>query len=297
MTDHLAPLFLIGPGYSAQALAAIWQGRVAATVRSKASLSDLDGTAMDLVWIGQGAHPNVNGTDWVEFNAALDGAHIIISAPPGEVGCPALALVGAQASMAASVTYLSTTGVYGDLGGGWAMEWTPVTPGSERAKRRAAAEEAWRAVRPDLRIVRLPGIYGPGRSALERVKAGTARRILKPGQVFSRVHVDDIASGLKALIEAGEAHTDGRVSGVFHLTDEEAAPPQDVIAYAADLLGVESPPEVAFEAADLSPMARSFYAECKRVSNARVKAVTGWRPKYTTYREGLRALAMGLTKS
>ncbi|OZB17865.1 MAG: NAD(P)-dependent oxidoreductase, partial [Hyphomonas sp. 34-62-18] len=147
------------------------------------------------------------------------------------------------------------------------------------------AEGQWQALTGDkARLVRLPGIYGPGRSAFDRLREGTAQRIVKEGQVFSRVHVDDIASGLEALMHRPD------VTGVFHLCDELPAPPQDVIAYAAELLGIAPPPEIAFEDADLSPMAASFYSECKRVSNARAKAALGWRPAYPTYREGLTAI-------
>jgi len=276
MTDVSQPLFLFGPGYSASVLAAIWDGPVAATARSETAREGLAQRGIEAVPVG----------DERVMKALSEGAHMVISAPPGEAGCPGLAALADFAADAASVTYLSTTGVYGDLGGGWAMEWSSVSPQSERSERRVTAEAAWRRVRPDAAIVRLPGIYGPGRSALDRLRAGQARRVVKPGHVFSRVHVGDLASGLKGLIASG-------ASGVFHLCDDEAAPPQDVTAFAAELLGVEPPPETAFEAADLSPMARSFYAECKRVSNARVKAVTGWRPQYPTYREGLSAIHTG----
>jgi nucleoside-diphosphate-sugar epimerase len=134
------------------------------------------------------------------------------------------------------------------------------------------------------RIVRLPGIYGPGRSPFGKLRNGKAHRAVKPGQVFSRVHVDDIARGLEALFDRPHLY------GVFHLCDDLPAPPQDVTAFAANLLQMTPPPEVPFEAAGLSPMAKSFYAECKRVSNARAKAALGWRPLYPTYREGLRAV-------
>ena len=166
------------------------------------------------------------------------------------------------------------------------MEWSAPNPQSERAKRRLAAERAWQARSDRVSIVRLPGIYGSGRSAFDRLTNGRARRIIKPGQVFSRAHVEDIASGIHALIGSG-------ARSVFNLCDDLAAPPQDVIHYAAALAGIEPPPEIRIEDADLSPMGRSFYAECKRVSNARLKAVAGWRPKYPTYREGLKAIIRG----
>ena len=273
MTDASQPLFLFGPGYTAQALAKIWAGKAYGSVRSEESRKTLEKTPIEAV----------STTDHAGLAAGLDGAHLIISAAPGDDGCPALATLGSITDLPASVSYLSTTGVDGDLDGGWAMEWTPTNPGSDRGRRRVEAEQGWIAARPDARIVRLPGIYGPGRSAFERLRSGTARRIVKPDHVFSRAHVDDIASGLKALLLS-----DAR--GVFNLCDEEAAPPQDVIAYAANLMGIAPPPEIAIEDADLSPMGASFYAECKRVSNARLKAATGWRPSYPTYREGLRAI-------
>ncbi|MEL8056602.1 MAG: SDR family NAD(P)-dependent oxidoreductase [Pseudomonadota bacterium] len=273
MTEASDKLFLFGPGYVAQALAGMWPGEVIGTYRSEESRVRL-----------QAAHISpVSVEDGVGLRAAVDHAHVVVSAAPGEAGCPGLAAIGAYATPAKSVTYLSTTGVYGDLGGGWAFEWTPVAPGSARAKRRVIAEEGWLSARSDVRIVRLPGIYGPGRSPFDRVRDGRARQIIKPGQVFSRAHRDDIARGLLALIESG-------MSGVFNLCDEEAAPPQDVTAFAYELLGLDMPPGVPIEQAELSDMARSFYAECKRVSNAKLKALTGWRPVYPTYREGLRAV-------
>jgi len=163
------------------------------------------------------------------------------------------------------------------------MEWSVANAQSKRAIRRRVAEQVWQNAVAKTRLVRLPGIYGPGRSAIDRLRAGKARRIIRPGQVFSRAHVDDIAHGLKALIET-ESY------GIFNLCDDEAAPPQDVIAYAAELINVPVPEAVAFEAAELSEMGRSFYTECKRVSNAKIKAATGWRPQFPSYREGLNAI-------
>ncbi len=273
MTDLSEPLFLIGPGYSGHALARLWTGPVYGTVRSESARDKLQGTNI--------APADVQDPD--KLARASEGAHLVISAPPNEQGCPAFDLIGQYVSRFASVTYLSTTGVYGDLNGGWAMEWTPPQPQSARAQRRVSAEKIWQNATPKLRIVRLPGIYGPGRSALDRVRSGSARRIVRAGQVFSRIHVNDIATGLHALLSSPHY-------GVFHLCDDEAAPPQDVIAYAADLLNQPCPPDLPFEQADLSDMARSFYSECKRVSNAKIKAATGWRPLYPTYREGLSAL-------
>lgn len=273
MTDPSQALFLFGPGYSARALTALWQGPVSGTYRSDERRRELE----------QAGIQPVSVNDTVDLRRATDGAHVLISAPPNENGCPGIAALAEFASSAASVTYLSTTGVYGDLQGGWAMEWSVPNPQSDRARRRLEAERAWRGVTDDLCIVRLPGIYGPGRSAFDRLARGHARRIIKPGQVFSRAHVDDIASGLNALIRT-------RARGVFNLCDDLAAPPEDVISFAAEISAIDPPPEVRFEDADLSAMARSFYSECKRVSNARLKASTGWRPTYPTYRDGLRAI-------
>ncbi|MEO1661955.1 MAG: SDR family NAD(P)-dependent oxidoreductase [Pseudomonadota bacterium] len=273
MTDPSQPLFLFGPGFSAKALAKIWAGPVFGTVRSETSVRALQQTPIIPVSIG----------DYAALRKNIAGAHLVISAPPTDDGCPAMQMLGEAARAAASVTYLSTTGVYGDLDGGWAMEWSKAQPQSVRARRRYAAEQAWVEMAGRLAIVRLPGIYGPGRSAFERLRTGKARRIVKPGQVFSRAHVDDIAAGLKAILLAGE-------QGVFNLCDDQAAPPQAVIAYAADLLKMAVPPEIPFDQAELSPMGQSFYSECKRVSNARLKSATGWRPTFPTYPEGLNAI-------
>ena len=278
MTDLSEPLFLFGAGYSGRALARLYPGRVMASVRSENSREKLSGTSIEAI--------DINQQD--ALGRSVRGAHVLISAPPVADGCPAYQTLGAFAETAASITYLSTTGVYGDLGGGWAMEWSVPNPQSERARRRVVAEASWQGVSAPVRIVRLPGIYGSGRSALDRIKKGTARRIIRDGQVFSRIHVDDIAAGLLALLQSDSA-------GVFHLCDEEAAAPQDVIKYAAELLGVPAPPEIAFGDADLSAMGRSFYSECKRVSNAKIKAATGWRPLYGSYRDGLSAILSGET--
>lgn len=273
MTDLSEPLFLFGPGYCARALAARWSGPVFGSVRSSSSQQKLSETPIQPVSI----------TDPAALRTALTGAHLLISAPPQVNGCPALHVLAPMLDDIASVTYVSTTGIYGDLQGGWAMEWSAPKPQSERAQRRLIAEQAWQGTGKPLAIVRLPGIYGPGRSAFDRLRRGQARRIVKPGQVFSRAHVDDIADGLKAIIGT-------RQTGVFNLCDDEAAPPQDVIAYAAGLLNQAPPPAQAFAQAELSEMGKSFYAECKRVSNARLKAATGWQPRFPTYREGLAAI-------
>lgn len=277
MTSPQSLLFVFGLGYSAQQLAAAlipegWQ--VAGTVRTPAKASALQAEGIAAVaWAGEGP-----------VDVPPD-AHWLVTLPPGSAGCPAALSAGAAAHTARSVTYLSTTGVYGDLNGGWAFEWSPVAPSSPRAEARVMAEQQWlAATQGRARLVRLPGIYGPGRSPFDRLRDGTAQRIIKPGQVFSRIHVDDIASGLVALLDHPDA------AGVFHLCDDLAAPPQDVTAFAAELICVPVPPDIPFAEARLSPMAASFYAECKRVANARAKAALGWRPRYPTYREGLAAI-------
>mgnify|MGYP003635625614 FL=1 len=274
MTVPPSLLFVFGMGYSARRLAArlVPQGwRVTGTTRGESRRLSV---GVEVVQWG--------GKDTI---APPAGAHWLVTLPPDANGCPAARAAGHLAASAASVTYLSTTGVYGDLDGGWAMEWSAVNPGSDRAKARVLAEQQWlEATGGAARIVRLPGIYGPGRSPFERLREGSANRVVKPGQVFSRVHVEDIARGLQALLAKPG------MSGVFHLCDDEPAPPQDVTAFAASLLGMALPPDVAIGEADLSAMARSFYAECKRVSNGRTKSALGWRPLYPTYREGLRAV-------
>ncbi|MFZ4600833.1 MAG: SDR family oxidoreductase [Caulobacterales bacterium] len=205
---------------------------------------------------------------------------VLISIPPDDGGCPAARAL--PTISAGWVGYLSTTGVYGDLGGRWAFEWSPLRPTSDIAARRALAEAQWSA--RGAHIFRLPGIYGPGRSAFDRLRAGDAQRIVKAGQVFSRAHVDDISAALRLSIAQPNA------CRAYNICDDEPAPPQDVIVEAARLLGVAPPPEIPFEAATLSPMARRFYQDGKRVSNARAKAELRWRPLYPSYREGLAAI-------
>ncbi|MFK7751450.1 MAG: SDR family NAD(P)-dependent oxidoreductase, partial [Sedimentitalea sp.] len=179
----------------------------------------------------------------------------------------------------------STTGVYGDHGGGWVDETTPLTPSTRRGKWRVVAEADWQSI-PDLplHIFRLAGIYGPGRGPFAKVRAGTARRVIKPGQVFSRIHVDDIAQVLAASIARPNP------GAIYNLCDNDPAPPQDVIAHAATLLGLPLPPEVDFDTADMTPMARSFYAESKRVRNDRIKTELGVTLRHPDYRAGLAAL-------
>jgi len=217
---------------------------------------------------------------------------LVVSAPPGDDGDPALARFARQIAAApdlARVLYLSSVGVYGDRGGDWVDETTAPAPGSPRARRRLAAEGQWRALGRErgvaVDILRLAGIYGPGRNALANLRAGAARRVVKPGQVFNRIHVDDIAEVARRLVEAGGA------GEIWNVADEEPAPPQDVVAFAAKLLGVAPPPEEPFETARLSPMALSFYDDNRRVSVDKLRRELGYRWLYPSYRDGLAALA------
>ena len=231
------------------------------------------------------------------MTAALSEAtHVLVSIAPEpdpDVGDRFLDDVRAQIAGRTTpvrlVTYLSTVGVYGDHDGAWVDETTECRPVSARSKARRVAEEAWlgwaQAAGIRCHVYRLSGIYGPGRSPVSRLKAGKSRRIVKPGQVFNRIHVDDIASAVLAGIE-GRGRYD-----LYNVTDDMPAPPQDVIAYAAECLSVRPPPAVDFATADLSPMARSFYGENKRVSNTRMRDDLGVELAYPTYREGIRALA------
>ncbi len=215
--------------------------------------------------------------------------HIVSSVPPSDQGDPILLRFGGELAKRAKyldwVGYLSTTGVYGDRGGAMVDEDSDLQPNTDRGQRRVSAEAAWVAI-PNLplHIFRLAGIYGPGRNALESVKSGKAQRVIKARQIFSRIHVEDIAGVLLASIKNPNP---GRI---YNLADNEACPPQDVIAYAAELLGVSPPPEIAFEDAKLSAMAKSFYADSKRVSNARIKSELGYELRFPNYRIGLQSL-------
>ncbi len=224
--------------------------------------------------------------------ASVGGAtHILCSIAPGTVGDPALSLCEPLLRQAHWLGYLSTTGVYGDHGGGWVDEDTPPKPGQPRSIERLATERAWQAMARDagvpLTIFRLPGIYGPGRSPIDQVKAGTARRIDKPGQVFSRIHVADIAgAALKAM-------TAPHRGDIYNVVDDLPVSTGEVVAFACELLGRPVPPSIPWDeiAPTMSPMARSFYAENRRVRNERMKRDLGVVLRYPTYREGLRAIA------
>jgi hypothetical protein len=265
-------LLAFGCGYVATALARQLAPRGMATL----------GTARSPDACTALAQQGITAIQWP--GAALDPperAAWLISVPPDDDGCPVFHAFQGKAAGAAWIGYLSTTGVYGDLGGRWAFEETPRNPQSREAINRVSAEDQWLST--GAHIFRLPGIYGPGRSQLDRVREPGARRIVKPGQVFSRAHRDDIATALDLSIASPHP------GAIYNICDDEPAPADEVLTYAAKMLGIEPPPAVAFEDANLSPAAQRFYAECKRVSNARAKAELGWMPKYPTYREGLEA--------
>ncbi len=217
--------------------------------------------------------------------AAATADAILVTAPPDVRGCPGLiALAPVITARTRWIGYLSTTGVYGDRDGAWVFEDSALAAQSMEGARRVGAERDWLASGLPVCIFRLPGIYGPGRSPFERLRDGSARRLVKPGHVFSRIHLADICSGLEASVARPNP---GRA---YNLCDDEPASAAEVTAYAARLLGVEPPQEEPFASAALSAAARRFYDECKRVSNARAKAELGWRPAYPTYREGLAAI-------
>ena len=275
-------LLSFGHGYSARALARLLlpQGwRIIGTTRS----DDKAGRLMN-----EGVEPRI----WpgADMRPALNAAtHLLISAAPDENGDPVLAElrdeIAARAQQFAWVGYLSTTGVYGDHDGDWVNEDTPLNPATKRGQARVAAEADWASIPGlPLHIFRLAGIYGPGRGPFAKVRDGTARRIIKQGQVFSRTHVADIAQVLAASIARPNP------GAAYNVCDDDPAPPQDVIGYAAELLGVPVPPAEDFETAEMSPMARSFYAESKKVSNDRIKSELGVKLIYPDYRSGLRAL-------
>lgn len=274
----MSTLLSLGHGYTASALAArlIPSGwTVIGTCRNAERADALRATGVEpLIW------PD-------DLTPALTRAtHVLASAAPDAAGDPFLQAAGdaLRAARPAWVGYLSTTAVYGDHQGGWVDEATRVNPQSARARQRILAEEQWQSTGLPVHVFRLAGIYGPGRGPFEKVRDGSARRIIKPGQVFSRIHVEDIAETLAASIAQPNP------GAVYNVCDDDPAPPEDVLSYAAGLLGLPEPPAVPYDEADMSPMARSFYAESKRVRNGRIKTELGVRLHFPDYRAGLRGL-------
>ena len=275
-------LLSFGHGYSARELTKhlLPQGwRVIGTTRTSEKADELAASGVEpLIWPDS------------DMSAAIEAAdHILISAGPDEDGDPTLNLLRNQITQKSSkirwAGYLSTTGVYGNFDGAWVDEMTPLNPTTKRGQLRKAAEEDWSSVAGlPLHIFRLAGIYGPRRGPFAKVRNGTARRVIKEGQVFSRIHVEDIAQILWASIQLPNP------GAAYNMCDDDPAPPQDVIAYAANLLGMPVPPATAFEDVDFTPMARSFYAENKKVRNDRIKTELGVELIHPTYREGLQSL-------
>ena len=287
-------LLALGLGYSAYALAR----------RRRARGEKIVGTFRDVARDAQQLHDS-DGISRVQFAAdapladverALGAAtRVLVSIPPdiasaaaGDVVLARLASRIASAHHIVWLGYLSTTGVYGDRGGAWVDETSERRPGNPRSARRAAAEDAWLALWRDrgvpVHIFRLSGIYGPGRSAIDHLRAGTAKRIEKPGQIFSRIHVEDIAN----VLEASIAHP--RPGAIYNVADDAPAPASDVVAHAAQLLRVPVPPLEPFDAERLPPMAREFYAETRRIRNERIKHELGVALRYPDYKAGLAAI-------
>lgn len=274
-------LLSIGHGYSAEALARRLQPKgwhIIATTRSAQKARAMEARGIEaLIW---------PGTDLPLKRAT----HLLSSVAPGSSE-PVLDACGPQIAAATHldwVGYLSTIGVYGDAQGGWVDETTPPNPSTERARARVAAEARWQALCDAaglrLHIFRLAGIYGPGRGPFEKLRSGRAQRVIKRGQVFSRIHCDDIGQALELAIKSDIG------ARIYNLCDDAPAPPQDVLEHAAHLLGLPPPPAVPFEQAALSPMARSFYADSKRVRNDRIKAELGLKLRYRDYQTGLAAI-------
>ena len=280
-------LFCFGLGYCGQALGQILkhQGwKVSGTTRDAAALKQLEQDGFSMY--------QFDGDNPLPADV-LDGvSHILLSIPPDDAGDPVFLKYATGLAERANnlkwLGYLSTTGVYGDQQGEWVDEASPLTPSTKRGEKRLKAEKDWLSLYHNhnlpVHLFRLAGIYGPGSNQLEKVAAGTARRRIKPGQVFSRIHLDDIVG---ILIASMKNPSPGRA---YNVCDDEAVPPQDVVTFAAQLLDVEPPQEIVFNPEDMTAMGLSFFAESKRVSNQRVKDELGYVFKYPTYREGLKAL-------
>jgi len=284
----MSNLFCFGLGFSAQALAARLKAKgwgIVGTSREMAKAADLAALNYDL-------HLFDGNAPLADASVLAPATHVLVSVPADEDADPVLRWHAADIARLPNLKwlgYLSTTGVYGDRGGGWVDESSPVNPSQDRSRRRAEAEAGWLALWREqgvpVHVFRLAGIYGPGRSQLDGIRRGTAKRIVKPGQIFCRIHVEDIAAVLEASIARPNP------GAIYNVADDEPAPPQDVIAYAAGLLGMPPPSEQPFDAARMSPMAASFYADSRRVRNDRIKRELGVRLRYPSYREGLAALA------
>jgi nucleoside-diphosphate-sugar epimerase len=288
----MATLICFGFGYCAEYFVARFGQKfdsVIGTVRGKERAAVLnaydDGGFQTLLFDGTQAMPELR-------NAIAEANVALISVPPGENGDPVLAACGnalAGNKNLRSIVYLSTVGVYGDHGGAWVDEQTPPKPGTARSRERLAAEQAWQDFGARhgvaIAVLRLAGIYGPGQNALVQLARGKARRVVKPGQIFNRIHVYDIAQAIDAAFTR-------TASGIFNIADDEPAPPGDPLVFAAELMGVAPPPEIPFAEAvpSMSPMGLSFWQECRRVKNDKLKRALGVALRYPTYREGLRAL-------
>jgi nucleoside-diphosphate-sugar epimerase len=285
---RVSRLFAFGLGFSAQELAGRLQAEgweIAGTARDDAKIAQLRASGYDAACF-TGAKDNP------ELPALLEGTtHLLHSIPPGADGDPVLACYREEVATLGSlewIGYLSTVGVYGDQQGQWVDETTEPNPNTARTEARVKAEQAWldfgKEIGVPVQVFRLAGIYGPGRSVFDKLATGTARRINKGGQVFSRIHVTDIASVLEASMRKP------RAGAIYNVADDEPAAPGDVVAYAAEMIGVTPPPEIDFEDADLTPMARSFYEGSRRIGNTLIKSELGVVLRYPTYREGLASL-------
>ena len=272
-------LLSIGHGFSASVLGAqlIKDGWIVyGTTRSVEKAKKLnDGGVNSIIWPGTDLTPYIQ-----------KATHILTSVSPNSQGDPVLNQYNEILSKNTFdwVGYLSTTGVYGNHNGGWVDENSPLNPNTTRGKLREEAELSWSKLNINLHIFRLAGIYGPGRGPFSKVRNGTARRIIKEGQLFSRIHVDDIAQVLLASIRYP------RQGAIYNVCDDNPAPPEDVISYAAELLDMPIPIAIDYDKAEMSPMARSFYAENKRVSNELIKKELGVELKFPDYKAGLQSL-------
>jgi nucleoside-diphosphate-sugar epimerase len=288
----MSNLLCFGLGYSAEHFVGLYGdgfARIVATVRGAERAAVLNarlaGRLKALTFDGHSASPEL-----VHAIGEADAA--LISIPQDETGDPVLRACGdafERAERLRTIVYLSTVGVYGDRHGDWVDEESPALPSTARSRARLAAEQVWQELGRrrgiPVAILRLAGIYGPGRSALTQIARGDARRILKPGQIFNRIHVDDIAQAIDAALAR-------RASGIFNVADDEPTPSGDPLVFAAQLLGAPPPPEIAYEdaAPTMSPLAKSFWQECRRVNNDKLKRALGVTLRYPSYREGLRAL-------